>query len=85
MQPERIFLAQICYKRSHGITVTYCIIFFFCVEKQRPKTNLEKSYECSVSIEISLDLKVCSSLVSGKINNLIALRLTNQITEITTP
>ena len=44
--------------------------------------NLEKSYQCSVNIEISLDLKVYFSLVTFKINNLIALRSTNQITEI---
>ena len=44
--------------------------------------NLEKCYQCSVNIEISLDLKVYFSLVMCEINNLIALRLTNQITEI---
>ena len=44
--------------------------------------NLEKCYQCSVNIEISLDLKVYFSLVTCKINNLIALRSTNQITEI---
>ena len=41
--------------------------------------NLEKCYQCSVNIEISLDLKVYFSLVTCKINNLIALRPTNQI------
>ena len=54
---------------------------FFDVKKQRPTMNLEKCYQCSVNIEISLDLKVYFSLVTCKINNLIALRLTNQITE----
>ena len=44
--------------------------------------NLEKCYQCSVNIEISLDLKVYFSLVMCEINNLIALRSTNQITEI---
>ena len=47
--------------------------------------NLEKCYQWSVNIEISLDLKVYFSLVACKINNLIALRSTNQITEISTP
>ena len=47
--------------------------------------NLEKCYQCSVEIEISLDLKVYFSQVACKINNLIALRSTNQITEISTP
>ena len=55
---------------------------FFDVKKQRPTMNLEKCYQSSVNIEISLDLKVYFSLASCKINNLIALRWTNQITEI---
>ena len=60
MQPISISLEQICYKRSQGIAVTslHCLLFFD-LKKQRPKTNLEKCYQCSVSIEISLDLKVC--------------------------
>ena len=58
---------------------------FFDVKKQRPKTNLEKCYQCSVNIEISLDLKICFSLVTYKINNLIALHSTNQTTEISAP
>ena len=65
----------------------YCRYFtvlssFFDVKKQRPTMNLEKCYQCSVNIEISLDLKVYFSLVTCKINNLITLRSTNQITEI---
>ena len=68
----------------------YCSNFtalssFFDFKKQRPKTNLEKSYQCSVNIDISLDLKVCFSLVTYKINNLIALRSTNQVIEISAP
>ena len=47
--------------------------------------NLEKCYQCSVNIEISLGLKVYFSLVACKINNLIALRSTNQIIEISAP
>ena len=58
---------------------------FFDVKKQRPKTNLEKFYQISVNTEISLDLKVYFSLVTCKINNLIALRSTNQIIEISAP
>ena len=54
----------------------------FDIKKQRPTMNLEKSSQCSVNIEISLDLKVYFFLVTCKINNLIALRSTNQITEI---
>ena len=59
--------------------------YFFDVKKQRPKANLEKCYQCSVNIEISLDLKVYFSLETCKINNLIALHSTNQITEISAP
>ena len=55
---------------------------FFDVKKQRPTMNLEKCYQCRVNIEISMDLKVCFSLVTCKINNLIALRSTNQIIEL---
>ena len=47
--------------------------------------NLKKCYQCSGNIEISLDLKVYFFLVTCKINNLIALRSTNQITEISAP
>ena len=37
---------------------------FFDIKKQRPKISLEKCYQCcSVSIEISVDLKVCFSIV----------------------
>ena len=67
----------------------YCRNFtmssFFDVKKQRPTMNLEKCYQCSVTIEISPDLKVYFSLVTCKINNLIALRSTNQIIEISAP
>ena len=58
---------------------------FFDVKKQRPTMNLEKCYQCSVKIEISLHLKVYFFLETCKINNLIAHRSTNQITEISAP
>ena len=66
----------------HNFTV---LSSFFDVKRQRPKTNLEKCYQCRVNIEIYLDLKVYFSLVTCKISNLIALRSTNQITEISAP
>ena len=80
IQPKSISLEQICYKRSQGIVVTSLHCLLFDIKKQRPKTNLEKCYQCSVTIEISLDLKVCLAF-----NTLIELRLTNQITEISAP
>ena len=55
---------------------------FFDVTKQRPTMDLKKCYQYSVNIEISLDLKVYFTLVACKINNLIELRSTNQIIEI---
>ena len=55
---------------------------FFDVKKLRPTMNLEKWYQSTVKIEISRDLKVYFFLATSKINNLIALRSTNQITEI---
>ena len=65
IQSKNISLEQICYKRSQGIAVTslHCPLFLNVI-KQRPKTNLEKCYQSIVSIEISLDLKVCFFLVT---------------------
>ena len=65
IQPKSISLEQISYQRSQGIAVTSgtTLSSFFNVIKQRPKTNLETCYQSSVSIEISLELKVCFSLV----------------------
>ena len=81
-----VSLDQTCYKRCQGIALTslHCLLFFD-VKKQRPTTNLEKCYQCSVSIVITLDLKVCFSLVRIKINILIAPCSTNKITEISAP
>ena len=58
-----ISLEQNCYKRSQAIIVTslYCRPFSTS-RKKRPKTDLEKCCQCSVSIEISLDLKISFSL-----------------------
>ena len=66
IQPKSISLEQIYYKRSQGIAVitSNALSSFFDVKKQKPKTNLEKCYQCSVSIEISLDPKVCFSRVT---------------------
>ena len=62
IQPKSITFEQVCYKRSQGIVTTSLHCLFFQCQKRRPKTNLEKCYQYSVSIEISLDLKVCFSL-----------------------
>ena len=60
IQPKSISLEQICYKKPQGIAVTSLHCLVFCdVKKQRSKTNLERCYQCSVSTEISLDLKFC--------------------------
>ena len=56
IQPKSISYEQICYKRSQGIAVTslHCLLFPASKkkQKQRPKTNLEKCYQCSVGIEM---------------------------------
>ena len=56
IQPKSMSYEQICYKRSQGIAVTslHCLLFPASKkkQKQRPKTNLEKCYQCSVGIEI---------------------------------
>ena len=44
-------------------TLLYCLPFSTS-KKQRPKADLGKCYECSVSIEIALDFKVCFSLAT---------------------
>ena len=58
---------------------------FFDVKKQIPTMNLEKCYQCSANIEFSLDVKDYFSLVTCKINNLIAFRSTNQFTGVSAP
>ena len=60
----------------------FTVLSSFFDEKQKPTMNFEKCYQCSVNIEISLDLKVSFSLVMCKSNNLIALCSTSQIIEI---
>ena len=37
---------------------------FFDVKKQIPKVDIEQYYQCTVSIGISLNLKVCFSQVT---------------------
>ena len=54
IQPKSISLEQIYYKRSQGIAVitSNALSSFFDVKKQKPKTNLEKCYQCSVTLKI---------------------------------
>ena len=65
----------------------YCCNFtvlssFSSIKKQVPKTDLQTCYQSSVSIEIALNLNFCFSLVTYKINNVIAFCSTNQHTKI---
>ena len=73
IRPKCILLEESCYERSqirdHYFRNFTVLSFFVDNNKQRPKMDLEKCYHCSVSIEISLYLKVCFSLVTQKINN----------------
>ena len=82
IQSNSISLEQMLLKISIYCSNFTVLSSLFDVKKERPTMNLEKYYQFSVNIEISLDIKVYFSLVTCKINNLIALRLTNQITEI---
>ena len=49
----------------------YCcnvtVLSFFDVKKQKPKMDLKKCYQYNIGIEISLDRKVCFSLVMWKL------------------
>ena len=83
VRPRSTSFQQSSSRRSQAIVVT--VFFFSDVKKQRHKTGLEKYYQHSVSIENSVDLKVCFSLLTYKVNNLLALRSTNQITGISVP
>ena len=86
IRSKSFFLEQSCYERSQTIVAAslYCLLFL-ASKKQWPKTDFEKYYQCSVSTDISLDVKICFSLLTYRINKLIALRSTNQITEISAP
>ena len=74
MQPKRISLEQICYKRSQCIAVTslHCLFFSTSINKELKRIS-KSATNVVLSIESSLDLKVCFSLV------------TYRITEISTP
>ena len=53
---------------------------FFHIKKQRPKMDHEISYQFSAGTKTSLELKICFSLITYGIKNLIPLRSTIQIT-----
>ena len=63
IQSKSISLEQMLLKISMYCRNSILLSSFFDVKKQRPTMNLEKCYQCSVNIEISLDLKVYCSLV----------------------
>ena len=83
IRPKSISFEKSCYERSEVIAVTslYCLLFSTSINKDLKRISKSAS-NVSIRFEIFLDLKVCSSLVTYKINNLIALRSANRITEI---
>ena len=83
IRPKSISFEKSCYERSEVIVVTslYCLLFSTSIKKDLKRISISAS-NVTIRFEISLDLKVCSSLVTYKINNLIALRSANRITEI---
>ena len=64
IQPKSILLNKSVIKDLKILPNFTALSSFFDVKRQRPKSNLEKCYQCSVSLEISLDFKVCFSLVT---------------------
>lgn len=70
---KSISLEQSWNEKPQAIAVTslYCRLCLI---------DLENSYQCTISIEIAVDLKMCFLLVTYEFNNLIALPWTNQIT-----
>ena len=64
IQPKSISLEQICYKRSQGIVVTSQHCLLFLTSKNKHLNESRKVLPMQSKIEISLDLKVCFSLVT---------------------
>ena len=85
MQPKSISLEQICYKRSQGTAVAslHCLLSLTSKNKDL-RTNLEKG-NLVLLFEFLWTSKFIFFFFFIKINNLITLRSTNQITEISAP
>ena len=82
----RISFEQICYKRSQGIDVTSLHCLLFSTLKNKDVKRISKSATTVVlALKFLWTLKLVFPLQRIKINNLIALRSTNQITEISVP
>ena len=86
IQPRSISLQHICYSRCQVIAVTslYCLLFW--TSKNKDLKQISKS---AANVVLALKFLWTSKFVfplwRTKINNLIALRTTNQITEISAP
>ena len=86
IQPKNISFEQICYTRFQCITTTSLHCLLFWTSKNKDLKPISKS-----ATNVVLQLKflgtsnVCFTLVAIKITNLIALRSTNQMTEISAP
>ena len=76
IQPKSKSLLSKSVIKDLNVLPLYCLPF--STSKNKDLQQISKS----AYIEISLDLKVYFSLVTCKINNLIALRSTNQTTKI---
>ena len=70
---------------SKSVTKDLNVLPLYCLPFSTSKNKDLQQISKSAYIEISLDLKVYFSLVTCKINNLIALRSTNQTTKIFAP
>ena len=59
IHPKSISPGKICYKRSHGIVVTSLHCLLFSTSKNKDLKQISKT----TTNAISLDLKICFSLV----------------------
>ena len=82
MRSKSISLEQSCYEKSQATVVTSQYYLLFRRLKTKTKADLEKCFPFSISIAICLNINFFFSQIIFNINNLIALRSTNQITEI---
>ena len=61
IQSKSISPEQICYKSTQGIAITSLRCLLFSTSKNK---DLKQILESATNVEISLDLKICFSLVA---------------------
>ena len=66
---KAFLLNKVAAKELKLLSWLQWIVFFFRSQETKDITDFEKYHQCSISIEVSLHLKVCFSLVAWKLNN----------------